>query len=74
LLEKVCAIDLRDPRTPTGTAFRTAIADVVVEVVRLDEGEVSSYLLVCDRSVGQYLYDVVLDAGSEFWLDPQGGG
>jgi sarcosine oxidase subunit gamma len=74
LLEKVCAIDLSDRRTPDGVAFRTSIADAIAEVVRVDEDEVLSYLLVCERDLGQYLFDVVIDAGSEFGIETDLGG
>jgi sarcosine oxidase subunit alpha len=61
LLAKVCALDLGV--APDGTAFRTSVAGVVAEVVRNDA---CSYLLACDRSFGQYLFDALLDAGREF--------
>lgn len=28
-----------------------------------------SYLIICDRPVGQYIFDVLMDAGSEFKID-----
>ena len=35
-------------------------------------GRVRSYLLHCERSYGQYLFDAVLDAGAEFGVDVDG--
>ena len=61
LLAKVCALDLGV--APDGSAFRSSVAGVVTEVVRNDA---RSYLLACDRSFGQYLFDALLDAGREF--------
>jgi sarcosine oxidase subunit alpha len=61
LLAKLCALDLG--RAPDGAAFRSSVAGVVTEIVRLDA---RSYLLACDRSLGQYLFDALLDAGREF--------
>ena len=73
LLAKVCAIDLSDRVTPNGTAFRSAVAKLVTDVVRDDlEDGTRSYLLHCERSSGQYLFDALLDAGAEFAIDVDG--
>lgn len=79
LLAKVCGIDLADSVTPDGTAFRTTVAAVVTDVVRnatdhTDHtgGTTPSYLLHCERSSGQYLFDALLDAGAEFGIDVDG--
>lgn len=53
-LAKVCAIDLTDPVTPNGTAFRSSVAKLTTDVVRDDIGPTPSYLLHCERSSGQY--------------------
>ena len=77
LLAKVCAVDLDDRATPDGTAFRSSVAKVVTDVIRDDQAGTRSYLLHCDRSYGQYLFDTLLDAGAEFGIDvdgyPEGG-
>jgi heterotetrameric sarcosine oxidase gamma subunit len=77
-LAKVCGIDLADKRTPDGTAFRSWVAKLVTDVVRDDQasasGQVPSYLLHCERSYGQYLFDAILDAGAEFGIDIGGFG
>lgn len=67
LLAKLCAVDLGDLVTPDGAAFRSSVAKVVTDVVRDDDG-VRSYLLGCDRSLGEYLHDALRDAGTEFGL------
>lgn len=71
-LSKVCAIDLSDRVTPDGTAFRSSMAKLATDVVRDDLDGVPSYLLHCERSSGQYLYDMLLDAGREFGIEPDG--
>jgi len=74
-LAKVCAVDLSDDLTPDGAAFRTSVAKVATDVVRDDAGGgagESSYLLHCERSSGQYLFDCLLDAGMEFGVEPAG--
>jgi heterotetrameric sarcosine oxidase gamma subunit len=71
-LAKLCGIDLADASTPDGTAFRSSVAKLVTDVIRDDQespsGPVPSYLLHCERSYGQYLFDALLDAGAEFGI------
>ena len=72
LLAKVCSIDLSEEVTPDGAAFRSSVAKLVTDIVRDDlEGE-RSYLLHCERSSGQYLFDALLDAGDEFAIEVEG--
>jgi heterotetrameric sarcosine oxidase gamma subunit len=72
LLAKVCAIDFCDEVTPNGTAFRSSVAKLATDVVRDDREGLRSYLLHCERASGQYLYDALLDAGTEFGMDIDG--
>ncbi len=72
LLAKVCAIDFSEEITPDGAAFRSSVAKLVTDVVRDDERGVRSYLLHCERSSGQYLFDALLDAGDEFGIEIDG--
>ncbi len=72
LLEKVCAIDFDDAVTPDGATFTSSVARVVTEVVRDDLDGLPSYLLACERSSGQYLFDSLLDAGNEFTVEIDG--
>lgn len=71
-LAKVCGVDLADTATPDGAAFRTSVARVVTDVVRDDQDTTPSYLLHCETSSGQYLFDALLDAGEEFGVDVDG--
>lgn len=72
LLAKVCGIDLSEEVTPDGAAFRSSVAKLVTDVVRDDRDGVRSYLLHCDRSSGQYLFDALIDAGEEFGIEVEG--
>jgi heterotetrameric sarcosine oxidase gamma subunit len=72
LLAKVCGIDLSERVTPDGAAFRSSVAKLVTDVVRDDLGGERSYLLHCERSSGQYLFDALLDAGDEFGIEVEG--
>jgi heterotetrameric sarcosine oxidase gamma subunit len=72
LLARVCAIDLAEEVTPDGAAFRSDVAGVVTDVVRDDRGGERSYLLHCERSFGQYLFDALLDAGADLGIEVDG--
>jgi sarcosine oxidase gamma subunit len=72
LLAKVCGIDLSEEVTPKGAAFRSSVAKLVTDVVRDDLESERSYLLHCERSSGQYLFDALLDAGEEFGIEVDG--
>ena len=68
VLEKLCSLDWSDRMTPDGAAVSAPVARVGCDVVRNDLDGVPSYLISCDRSYGQYLFDTILDAGREYSL------
>lgn len=68
VINRVCALDLNDEMFPNGAAARTQFAGVATEIVRDDEGEMPSYLLLPSRSFSTYVLDVIFDAGAEFGL------
>ena len=72
LLAKVCGVVLSEEVTPHGAAFRSSVAKLVTDVVRDDRDGERSYLLHCERSSGQYLFDALLDAGNEFGIEVEG--
>jgi sarcosine oxidase, subunit gamma len=76
LLAKLCGVDLSDEITPDGAAFRTSVAALATDVIRDDlagaDGQTRSYLLHCERSSGQYLFDAMLRAGAEFGIEIDG--
>jgi len=72
VLAKLCGIDLSDGITPDGAAFRTSVAALATDVIRDDAGGTRSYLLHCERSSGQYLFDALLTAGAEFAIEIDG--
>lgn len=69
VLSKLCAIDFVDELFPTGGALRSSVAKLVTDIVRDDTDGVTSYLLHCERSSGQYLWDSLVDAGEEFRIN-----
>jgi heterotetrameric sarcosine oxidase gamma subunit len=72
LLAKLCALDLAGAAAPDGTALRGSVAGVATDVIRDDRSRERSYLLHCERSLGQYLFDALLDAGGELGIEPDG--
>ncbi|PZS37115.1 MAG: hypothetical protein DLM58_00140 [Pseudonocardiales bacterium] len=71
-LAKLCPINLADRVTPDHAAFRSSVAQVATDVVRDDVDGVTSYLLHCERSSGQHLFEAITDAGGEFGLELDG--
>ncbi len=72
ILARLSAIDLDDNLVPDGAALRTAVATVATDIIRDDRDGPRSYLLHCERSVGQYLFDALLRAGAEYGLAVDG--
>ena len=68
MLEKVCSLDWSDPMTPDGAVASASVAKVTCDIARDDVDGTPSYLVFCDRSLGQYLFDALIDAGDEFGL------
>ena len=68
MLEKVCSLDWSDPMTPDGAVASASVAKVTCDIARNDVDGTPSYLIFCDRSFGQYLFDALIDAGDEFSL------
>ena len=65
-LGKVCSRDFSDRMTPNGAAITGAVARVSCDLIRDDVDGMPSYLILADRSYGQYLYDALADAAAEF--------
>jgi heterotetrameric sarcosine oxidase gamma subunit len=72
VLAALCGIDLSDRVTPDGAAFRSSVAALATDVVRDDVAGVRSYLLHCERSSGQYLFDALLSAGRDLGIEIDG--
>lgn len=70
VLEKVCGVDLDEAMVPNRAAFRSSVATVVTDVVRDDQDGTPSFLLHCERSTGQFLFEALLDAGEEYGIEP----
>ena len=72
VLSGLCGIDLSEMATPDGAAFRSSVAALATDVVRDDVAGARSYLLHCERSSGQYLFDALLTAGRDLGIEIDG--
>jgi heterotetrameric sarcosine oxidase gamma subunit len=72
LLALLCPVDLDGDMTPDGAAFRSALAGVATDFVRDDRAGTRSYLMHCERSSGQYLFDSLVSAGEPLGLGIDG--
>ena len=68
LLEKVCGIDWSNNMTPDGAVVTASVALVTCDIIRADRDRDPSYLVMCDRSFAEYLFDTLIDAGNEFGI------
>ncbi len=72
LLARLCGADLHDEMAPDGAALRSAVAGVATDIIRDDRAGVPSYLLHCERSSGQYLFDALTGAGESLGIGVDG--
>jgi heterotetrameric sarcosine oxidase gamma subunit len=72
LLALLCGVDLAGDMTPDGAAFRSSLAGVATDFIRDDRAGTRSYLLHCERSSGQYLFDSLVSAGEPLGLGVDG--
>ncbi|MGI9599295.1 MAG: sarcosine oxidase subunit gamma [Acidimicrobiales bacterium] len=66
LLEKICSLDWGETMTPNGAVLSASIAKTGCDIIRNDTEGARSYLIACDRSFAQFLFDAIVDAGQEF--------
>jgi heterotetrameric sarcosine oxidase gamma subunit len=71
-LAKVCSVNLADSFCPDRSALRAPVASVTTDIVRDDRSSLRSYLVHCERSSGQFLFEALLDAGAEFGAEAVG--
>ena len=72
LLALLCGVDLDGDMTPDGAAFRSGLAGIATDVIRDDRDGTRSYLLHCERSSGQYLFDSLASAGESLGIGVDG--
>lgn len=65
ILSHLCAIDLSDEMMPNGAAARTPVAGVPSELVRDDDQDGRSFLLMMSRSFARHVWDRLTDVRLE---------
>lgn len=68
LLNKICALNFSDTEFLNGSSARTLVAGVATELVRDDQKDTLSYLILPSRSFSRYMEETLRDAGLEFGL------
>jgi heterotetrameric sarcosine oxidase gamma subunit len=72
LLARLCGADLHHDMVPDGGALRAPVAGVATDIIRDDRAGTISYLLHCERSSGQYLFDALAGAGESLGIGIDG--
>ena len=72
LLSKVCGLDFGDDAFPDRRCRETSVARVKALVVRADAGGRPAYRVLGGRAPGAYVWDTLMEAGSEFGIAPIG--
>ena len=72
LLRKVCGLDFELAAFPDGEARQTSAARTAQLIVRRDCGPLPAFSLIGRRSLGAYLWDVLMRAGREWQAAPIG--
>ncbi|MFN8455611.1 MAG: sarcosine oxidase subunit gamma family protein [Anaerolineae bacterium] len=68
VLSKICGLDFDERKFPNLHAAQTSAAKIKTLIVRADQAGLLTYFLQVERSLGQYFWEVVWDAGQEFGI------
>ena len=72
LMSKVCGLDFSEPSFPDGHARQSSVARTNQLIIRNDLQGNPAYSLVGSRSLGAYLWSVLMEAGAEWDIRPIG--
>ena len=72
LLSKMCGLDFHPAEFPNGTAKQSSFAKTTQLIIRSDLNDVPAYYIIGARSLGDYLWKVIIEAGREWDLIPIG--
>ena len=72
VMRKLCALPLNSKDFSDLHVAQSSFAKVRATILRHDRGALPAFELFADRSYGEYLWDTILDAGSEFGIQPVG--
>ena len=65
-MAKVCALDLRHSAFPDGAAAVGSVAKTTQLILRRDVAGLLCFALIGPRSLGDYLWNTLLEAGGEW--------
>ncbi len=68
LLSKICGLNFHETAFPNLHVAQTSAAKIKTLIARADEATVPTYFLHVERSLGQYFWESVWEAGLEFGL------
>ncbi len=72
MFAKLCAVDMRHHKFPSGAVAQTSLARMNVIVIRADLGHTPVFFLVFDSASADYLWGCLKDAMAEFDGAPVG--
>lgn len=67
-LSKICGLDFHPTIFPNLRIAQTSAAKIKTLIARYDQSETPAYFLHVNRSLGQYFWEVVWEAGQEFGI------
>jgi heterotetrameric sarcosine oxidase gamma subunit len=71
-LSKLCGLNFATDAFPSGQVRQTSAAKIKTLIVRADEDQTPVYFLHVERSLGQYFWETLIDAGQEFGIASTG--
>ena len=74
LLPKLCGLDFRERSFPDGCGKISSLARTTQLILRCDHDGVLSFRIVGGRSLGAYVWETMVQAGSEWGISPVVGG
>ncbi len=72
LLSRLCGLDFSEVHFPNLSARQSSVAKTHQLILRHDLGDVTTFALIGDRSLGAYLWQTSLEAGSDMKVRPIG--
>ena len=72
LLGKMCGLDFHCSAFVDGAAKQSSVAKTNQLIIRSDIGTIPKFIIIGTRSLGQYLWETILEAGREYDLIPMG--
>lgn len=72
LLGRLCGLDFHPSAFPNDTAKQSSVAKTTQLVIRRDVGDLPAYALIGARSLADYLWKTILQAGRDLGIEPVG--